>query len=300
MCNIWQSKEWNEISPELLANLPKNIKDVNLTGGEPFLYSDLPGAVRAISGRLPKARIIISTNGFLTGRITEAMKKIIKIKPDIGAAVSLDGIGRAHDEIRGIPGGFEMALTTIKELKKIGVKHLKIGFTIGDYNYKELPKVYALSKELGTEFTIALVHSSESYFQKENATHKKNEIREILEWLKHEELRSWYPKRWARAYFTHGLIEFLDYEKRILPDYSGQLNIFIDPAGKIFPCDVSGEDLGSLADNPLKWRSIGVCTAGEKSWMICTARQSMKKHWVKAGSWIIFNKFRSLTGVNPV
>ena len=28
-----------------------------------------------------------------------------------------------------------------------------------------------------------------------------------------------------------------------------------------------------------------------KSWMICTARQSIKKHWLKAGLWILKNKF---------
>jgi hypothetical protein len=55
-----------------------------------------------------------------------------------------------------------------------------------------------------------------------------------LRWLMREELSSWNIKHWLRAYFVYGLIEFIRSGRRVLPDYSGSLNCFINPQGAIF------------------------------------------------------------------
>jgi len=293
MCNIWQIRENRaEFHPNQLNSIPQNIKDINITGGEPFLRQDLVEIIKVLNRNNPKANIIISSNGFATKLIIGKIKEIIKFKPDIGVAVSLDGIGQAHNEIRRIEDGYNMAVTTIGLLKNAGVKKLKIGFTIGDYNISELKKVYELSQELGVELTIAAVHSSENYFGKENHIERKREIIGELEWLMHEELCCKNPKRWARAYFTHGLIEFLKNGKRILPDYSGRLSIFIDPRGAIYPCDVSTKVIGKLTNfGNIDSSEVAECAS---SWMICTARQAMKKHKFRVVGWIMVNKIKLL------
>jgi Fe-coproporphyrin III synthase len=293
MCNIWQIKNNKPgLMPEDFLNLPETLRSVNITGGEPFLRPDLDLIIATVKKRCPKANIIISSNGFATDLITSQMQKIIGIDPEIGVAISIDGIGKAHEEIRGIEGGYEKVLSTIMNLKKLGVKHLKIGFTLGDYNATELLKVYRLAARLGMEFSLAIVHSSENYFGKVNILKDKEKMIGQLDWLIKRELGSWNKKQWGRAYFAHGAREFIRTGKRILPDYSGKFNIFIDPRGDVYPCDVSSDKIGEFSD--LKNIKSGVDENCHKSWMVCTARQSIKKHWMKVSLWIVVNKLKNI------
>jgi Fe-coproporphyrin III synthase len=291
MCNIWKIKDnLPGIMPEDFSNLPKTLESVNITGGEPFLRMDLNLIIATIKNQCPKANIIISSNGFATDLITSQMQKIKEIDSEIGVAISIDGIGQAHEQIRGIEGGYEKTLATIINLKKLGIKNLKIGFTLGDYNTTELPKVYRLAQRLEMEFSLAIVHSSEHYFGKENVLKDKESMIKQLDWLIRRELSSWNIKKWGRAYFTYGAREFIKNRKRILPDYSGRFNVFVDPQGNVYPCDVSSDKIGKL--NNFKNIKLGAINQQcEKSWMVCTVRQSIKKHWLKTGLWIFINKF---------
>lgn len=290
MCNIWKKEPAPELRPEDYGNLPENLQDINITGGEPFLRNDLREIIEIISQRCPKVNIIISTNGFATNLILSQVKGIIKIQPKIGIAVSIDGIGEKHDEIRGIPGGFKKVMATFNGLRELGMKNLKIAFTLGDYNFAELPPVYNLARELGAEFSLAVAHSSENFFSKENKIEKQREMAGKLDWLIKQELSGWNPKRWARAYFTYGLKEFILTGERILSDYSGQDNVFIDPLGDIYPCDVSSEKIGELKNFRVfsKVKDDKKCA---RSWMVCTARPAIKKYWLRVGAWILKNKF---------
>lgn len=293
MCNIWKIKDhFMEMSPGNYLSLPKNLRDINITGGEPFLRKDLKEIIQIIKNRCPKANIVISSNGFATELIIAQMKELIKIMPDIGIAISIDGIGEAHSKIRGIENGFEKAVGTIVNLKRIGVKNIKIGFTIGDYNARELFDVYNLCQKLDTELSLTVVHSSENYFGKENIIKDKTEIIQGLSWLIDKELSAWNYKNWGRAYFAWGAREFVKTGNRVLPDYSGLLSIFIDPAGTIYPCDVSTKKIGNLRDvDSLKEFKKSDVSGCEKSWMVCTARQSIKKHFIQVIWWIIKHKF---------
>ncbi len=290
MCEIWKKKSVLELYPEDYINLPKNLQDINITGGEPFLRNDLYKIIKILSQRCLKANIIISTNGFATDLILSQAEKIIKIFPKIKIAISIDGIEEKHNKIRNVINGFEKSIKTIVGLKKVGVKNLKIAFTLGDYNIEELSKVYNLTKKLSLEFSLAIVHSSENFFSKENKINKKEKIIEKLNWLIKKELSSWNFKKWLRAYFIYGLKIYIKTGKRIIPDYSGKDNIFIDPVGDIYPCDVSNKKIGELKYfTSLNFKKVDSSNC-DSNWMICTARQSMKKHWFKVGWWILKNK----------
>jgi MoaA/NifB/PqqE/SkfB family radical SAM enzyme len=74
MCNIWQDDTKDGLHPKDFARLPKTLKDLNITGGEPFLRNDLVDIVREITNVNPKIRIVISSNGFLTAKIIDDMQ----------------------------------------------------------------------------------------------------------------------------------------------------------------------------------------------------------------------------------
>jgi MoaA/NifB/PqqE/SkfB family radical SAM enzyme len=288
MCSIWKKKEMPKIMPADFLFLPDSLVDLNISGGEPFLRPDLPEFVVNAKKRKRNLHIVISTNGFATDLIVEQMKKIIKIDPQIGVAVSIDGLAQIHNRVRGIENGFVLAMNTIRGLKALGLKKLKIAFTIADYNYQELQKVYELSRELDLELSLTLVHSAENFFSQENKINKGAEIIRELEWLMKEELRTWNLKKWARAYYTYGMIQFIKTGKRILPDYSGRLNVFVDPDGFIYPSDTASEKIGHLK-NGLELNNPKLPI--KDSWMICTARPAIKKHPWRAIVWLLKNKF---------
>jgi molybdenum cofactor biosynthesis enzyme MoaA len=53
MCDIWRNRVRDELRPEEHAALPASLRDVNLSGGEPFLRDDLAAIVAAIAQAAP-------------------------------------------------------------------------------------------------------------------------------------------------------------------------------------------------------------------------------------------------------
>ena len=84
MCNRYKapSKPEEEISIETIKKLPK-MYFTNITGGEPFIRTDLKDIVRELYKK--SDRIVISTNGFFTDRIVDLCKEF----PQIGIRLSL-------------------------------------------------------------------------------------------------------------------------------------------------------------------------------------------------------------------
>jgi len=96
------------------------------------------------------------------------MKKILKADPKIGVRISIDGNRDTHDNIRGVKGMYDRAISTITKLQKLGVNNLGVSFTIMDRNVSELKDVYNLSKRMNLQFALALVQNSDIYFQKQD------------------------------------------------------------------------------------------------------------------------------------
>jgi len=298
MCNIWQRENLPVLALSEYAKL-SGFKNINISGGEPFLRPDLVDLIKILVVNNSQAEIIISTNGFASELIKQKVLEILKFKPDIGLGVSLDGIGIIHDQIRGIPGGYERVMATIKMLRDLGIKNLRLAFTAGDYNIGELNKVYDLANELDMQFTLAAVHNAENYFNTvDNQINEKDKFKKEFERLIKAELKSWDLKKWLRAYFAYALLKFVETGQRLLPNYSGQDNIFIDPLGDVYPADISGHLMGNLKefDNLNKLyhseRAQEAIKLEQKNqhWMICTARGAIKRHALAVIYWVIKNK----------
>jgi MoaA/NifB/PqqE/SkfB family radical SAM enzyme len=93
------------------------------------------------------------------------------INLDVG--ISLDGIGKAHDEIRGIPGCFSHVNYLVddlirlkKELKKMGsnaVLNVCLGMTISNLTIKQYPEIKAYAKSKGLPLEYAWVEQTPYY-----------------------------------------------------------------------------------------------------------------------------------------
>jgi len=298
MCGIWKTDPVGESPPDLYRKLPPTLRDINLTGGEPYLREDLPAVHAACRAAAPRARTIVSTNGILTGRIIKATRDMAKNEPDIGVAVSIDGPAEVHDRIRGIDGAFGKAMRTLKELQAAGITNLRLAFTAGAENVGHMSEIYSLARENDVQFTCAVEHASEHYFHSSARAQELSldALRAQLLALMRAELRAFSPKKWARAYFMRGLHEFAAGRGRLLPCRAGFDHFFMDPTGEIYTCNAAPYSMGNLNQNDFEvvWRSGQAAAARDKAarcsrgcWMVCTARTSIKAHWPRVLAWAL-------------
>jgi len=147
MCDIWKTRADDELRPEEYAALPATLRDINVSGGEPFLRDDLPEVIAVLRRTCPDARLVISSHGFMTDKVARLLPPILKAAPDIGLRVSLDALGEEHDAIRGIPGGFERARATLDAARSLGVRDLGIGITVMERNLHAVAPLYAFARE---------------------------------------------------------------------------------------------------------------------------------------------------------
>ena len=299
MCNIWKLPPGMEFNMEDVKKLPSSVNDLNITGGEPFLRDDIVDMVRSVYDHCGHPRIVISTNGFQNRRIAHAAPSLKKIGRKIGIAVSLDGIGDMHDQIRGIEGGFKKIVETLTQLKKLGYSNVRVAFTAQKENVRHLGAVYDFSRQFGFQFTTSVAQNSDFYFStKDNQQVEPGELEDELKYVMKKELGSFSPKRWLRAYFYSGVLYYNSEGRRALGCRAGRDSVFIDPNGKVFPCLTLEQEMGDVTKNTIEeiWKSeqaekvrkvVDKCTLA--CWMICTARASMKRNPVKPVLWILKN-----------
>ncbi len=297
MCNRYKcpSKAEEEISVETIKKLPQ-MYFTNITGGEPFIREDLPDIVRELYKK--SDRIVISTNGFFTDRIVELCKEF----PDIGIRISIEGLEETNNKIRGLDDGFNRGYTTLKRLVEMGMKDVGFGMTVQDANAKDLVALYKLSDEMNMEFATASLHNSFYFVEAKNIIHDRMMVAQEFENLVNELLKSNSPKKWFRAYFNHGLINYIFGQKRLLPCDMSFDTFFIDPYGDVMPCNGTKdkEVMGNL--NEMTWDELWSSEAAEnvrkkvrccdrQCWMIGSVSPAMHKYiWVPV-LWVLRHKF---------
>lgn len=302
MCNRYKkpSQPEEEISLETIKKLPP-MYFTNITGGEPFIRTDLKEIVREL--RKKSDRIVISTNGFFTDRIVELCREF----PDIGIRISIEGLEETNNQIRGLEDGFNRGYSTLKKLVEMGMKDVGFGMTVQDLNAKDLVALYDLSNEMNMEFATASLHNSFYFVEAKNIIHDRPMVAKEFERLINELLRSKSPKKWFRAYFNHGLINYIYGQKRLLPCDMAFDTFFIDPYGDVMPCNGTKdkEVMGNLNECESwdeLWQSPKAQAVRSKvrccdrnCWMIGSVSPAMHKYiWVPV-FWVLRHKLKFWT-----
>ena len=173
---------------------------------------------------------------------------------------------------------------------------------------------YILSKEQGKKHIdtffeeIKVKESKENQFLilsrlllQINKVNNKYKVAQNFEKLINELLKSKSPKKWFRAYFNHGLINYIYGNKRLLPCDMSKNAFFIDPFCDVVPCNGMKEKavMGNLREQDWNtlWNSdqaqkVRECTkhCDRNCWMIGSVSPAMHKYiWVPAW-WVIKHK----------
>lgn len=304
MCDIWKQPSAGEMQPAEYLRLPSSLREINVSGGEPFLRQDLPEVLSAIQQACPRARLVISTNGILVERMRQMAPRLLRLGHAVGVRVSIDGLEETHDRLRGVPGGYGHALRGLATLRQAGVQDLGVGMTLLAENVAQVSQVYELAEELEVEFSVSLASNSPIYFGKDKACLRPQDGDELLTELRRlawAEYRHRQPKRWFRAWFAQKLAQFALHGQRPLACDAGRGFFYLDPQGSVFCCHLLPHRLGSL--RRVDWTSLWNSKEAQRArqevagcqacWMVCTARTRMRKRLPQIGVQIVAGKIEA-------
>jgi MoaA/NifB/PqqE/SkfB family radical SAM enzyme len=128
-----------------VSNTMPSITDLWLSGGEPMLRRDLTEVIDTFILQNGVERLIIPTNALVKNRTVEVVEHTLESHPsiDLYLNIALDGYGKTHDEIRGVPGNWERTLDCIEALYPLKEKfrdrfRLNVNTVVCADNYTEI------------------------------------------------------------------------------------------------------------------------------------------------------------------
>lgn len=266
MCNIWKIPAdvpdldlgaWLRLfaSPEL-----RRLRELDLTGGEPFLRQDLGELLRGICALQPTCfpglrTLSITTNGILTERILEVTGEIIaplqKLGIDLVLACGMDAVGCLHDHIRNFPGAWQKLDQTLSGLQRLRKEHanliLGVKTTVVPRNAGELERIadYAEAQGLFTIISPRIITPNRF---------GNCDLEEELKFSAADQqamLRFFESPRFAWSGHRQGLVGYLGTGKMVKPCTAGFNTLFIRHNGEVFACPVFASPLGNVKTQPL-------------------------------------------------
>jgi radical SAM protein with 4Fe4S-binding SPASM domain len=130
--------------------LPKNRTAIYFTGGEPFIRNDFQSFLEIANKYSDSFCWNILSNGSL---LTEGIAKKLKELGITNFQISLEGIEKTNDEIRGY-GSFQKILRAIQILDGTKIP-IRISLTLSKQNYKEIRELAFQLAPLGVSWLAA-------------------------------------------------------------------------------------------------------------------------------------------------
>lgn len=263
MCGTWRKKSSAELDPgRFIEFCEKNkkhlaeVETVGLIGGEPFLSENYLDFIRAVIKYFPKIRTIgQATNSLAPDLYLKKAKEAMKIIPKnvfYGISVSLDGIGAAHDTVRGVPGAFVKASRLIERAQESFFKndnfYLTLTTTLSKNNLAEVDKIINFAAKSRVRFSFRPVMGVDSpYIDNSQITGWQPTVKD--EKMLRREFKRIYQI--TRNPYYDFIFNLFGGKKRKFPCPFQDKGFTVNPDGEIFMCLFSGEGhLGNM-DNLL-------------------------------------------------
>jgi MoaA/NifB/PqqE/SkfB family radical SAM enzyme len=248
MCNI-HSNEWKDkmttgdFNHLLSRSEFKDLLEVSITGGEPFLRHDLSAIVQGMIESLPKLKwVFINTNGTYPESVKEFLTEFSTSIKKLTVSISIEGDRNVHERIRGIKN-FDLAIKTLGLASNSGFPNVSaiISTTLTSLNAdaRQLEFIRRLAEEYKCGYTFRFADSSSTYYRNErlaeNLAVSKKQKEEIIEFI------SRYLKDDP---FQQIQKRFLETGTTGLKCTAGKDFAFVQADGKIYPCIFSTRVIG--------------------------------------------------------
>ena len=149
-CNIWKDETVDRIDADSLKRILESplfsdIEHVGISGGEPSTFEDLYVHIQTIISSLPKLQTISITSNSINSDFW--IKNLLKISDlcknnniYFQLNLSLDGIGKIHEQIRGTKGNY----SSFQQVRQFVHDHkipYQLHTTVNRYNVYQLPGI---------------------------------------------------------------------------------------------------------------------------------------------------------------
>lgn len=261
MCNIWKiprevpnlpADQWIKL---LSSDLFGDLRELDITGGEPFIKKDLPDLFAGIcelkkTGLKALKSIAVTTNGLLTEQVLTVTEKILpkfqNNNLDLVMVCAMDAVGNIHDKIRNFKNAWKKVDRTIKGLVRLREKHpnLIIGLktTILPINISELERIaqYAASKGLFTIISPCIITEGRylNPDRAEDLIFSREDIEKMIQFYSGDQF-NW-------SYHADVLVQYLKTGTMKKPCSCGFNYFFVRSNGEMLLCPLIKESVGNI------------------------------------------------------
>ena len=230
---------------------------LSLTGGEPFLRTDIPEIVDIFARNNRVQYVTIPTNGSLTERIAATVERVTRDHPEISfrIALSLDGFPEDHDKIRG-GNSFEKIEATLTVLEGI---RSRVDNLVIDVNtcYSSLNdgNVDGLVDFVADRFNV---DNHTVTYVRGNASDTTKDVTVSGYMRLVDDIRRRRAPRESRP-FSSLLRAVMDYQRDIIqrtlatdrmqvPCVAGRKMLVVTEKAEVLPCEILNRSLGNLKE----------------------------------------------------
>jgi MoaA/NifB/PqqE/SkfB family radical SAM enzyme len=270
MCNIWQKKSVDEMTPDEVALFFERwpqFRWVHLTGGELFMRRDLDDLVAAIQ---KSCRSLFLLNFPTTGWFGDKTVSLVErtLARGVGrlmVTISMDGPKAVHEEMRGLPGSWDRAIETYRRLRGINRSNFQtvIGMTLMAKNADKVDDTLAAIRQVIPDFKrselhLNVGHESGHYFDNRGypVEQRHAEILRAIDAHRRANAGSLHPVNFLEDRYQALVGKYYETHKSPLPCTALSSSCFIDAYWNLFACSIWDEKVGNLRENAFDLRTL--------------------------------------------
>lgn len=263
-CNAWQKAELSFIEIDALRELLQKplfseVQHVGISGGEPSTFNELLDHISVILGVLPKIETLSITSNcilsdFWIKNITKVNELCKKNNVYFQFNISLDGIGKMHDKIRGTKGNFDNTSKVIDFVRANSVNY-QLHTTIDKYNVYHVSEILAYAKSLNADIIFRL---ASRIFRLDNEKHldrvslNSKELSFICDFFTSDALLSYTKSPGRKLFYKHLVKQVLGDGKRLAPCYFKHQGLVLASDGSISFCSRFSDYFATVSDSYLE------------------------------------------------
>src|SRR5262249_30373040 len=262
MCNIWQKKSVDEMTPAEVAGFFDRWPQfswVHLTGGELFMRRDLEDLVGAIVERDRSLYLLnFPTTGWFGDRTAALVEQILR--RGVGrlmTTISIDGPKDVHDDMRGLAGSWDRAVDTLRRLRVVKRRNFQVvaGMTLVARNAALVDETVAAIRRAVPGFErndlhLNIGHESAHYFANAGslAGTPADQVTAAIDAHRAQAGGRLHPVRFLPGRYQALVADYYRHHRSPLPCTALSSSCFIDPYWNVFACSIWNRSIGSLRD----------------------------------------------------
>jgi MoaA/NifB/PqqE/SkfB family radical SAM enzyme len=242
MCNLWRDPHKHTLGLDIFKSVIHDLNSlgccyISLSGGEPLLIPDILSYIDFAKKKILFVNLV--SNGYLLGE--DIARNLGRIGLD-SLSISIDGLEKKHDEIRGVRGSFLKAMEAIHNVKRLAPQvKITVNTVISPWNIDEIIDLAKLVEKLGVLHKLQPIYRHPVFENQNNFgtdwqmdEERIRKLEEIVEYLKKKKNVS------NSRYYLSGIPDyFLGKNKSGLFDEKCKSTHFyceIREDGKLYPC----------------------------------------------------------------